>query len=497
MYIEDKILVGKGNEKAYLLPKMANRHGLIAGATGTGKTISLKVLAESFSDAGVPVFLADVKGDLSSLIEKGDMNPKIQERLEQIGVENFKFSGYPTVFWDVLGENGLPIRTTISEMGPMLLSRLLDLNETQTSILMVVFRIADDMQMLLLDYKDLKEMLQYISKNTAEFKDDYGNLSATSLSAILRKMIAFEEEGANLFFGEEALDIRDLMRVDEDGRGNINILNAQKLYHKPKIYSTFLLWMISELFEELPEVGDMDKPKLVFFFDEAHLLFDSAPKVLLEKIEQVVRLIRSKGVGIYFVTQNPNDIPDDVLGQLGNKVQHALRAFTPKEQKAIKAVSNSFRTDGSINVEQEITNLKVGQALVSFLDEEGRPTVVDIATIIPPSSKMGTVDSHLIENTIKTDKLYKKYSQIIDRQSAYEILKEKIKTDEENLRKEEIQKQQIKENAKSQKTQSKKSGDTILEAGMKQITRSMTSSFGRQIGKELFRGLFGSLTKKR
>ena len=322
MYIEDKILVGKGNEKAYLLPKMANRHGLIAGATGTGKTISLKVLAESFSDAGVPVFLADVKGDLSSLIEKGDMNPKIQERLEQIGVENFKFSGYPTVFWDVLGENGLPIRTTISEMGPMLLSRLLDLNETQTSILMVVFRIADDMQMLLLDYKDLKEMLQYISKNTAEFKDDYGNLSATSLSAILRKMIAFEEEGANLFFGEEALDIRDLMRVDEDGRGNINILNAQKLYHKPKIYSTFLLWMISELFEELPEVGDMDKPKLVFFFDEAHLLFDSAPKVLLEKIEQVVRLIRSKGVGIYFVTQNPNDIPDDVLGQLGKKPVH-------------------------------------------------------------------------------------------------------------------------------------------------------------------------------
>lgn len=489
MYIDKKILVGKGSQDSYLLLNMANRHGLIAGATGTGKSISLKVLAESFSEAGVPVFLADVKGDLSSLMEKGQMNEKLDKRIKDLSLENFKFKSYPVRFWDILGDNGLPIRTTISQMGPILLARLLDLNETQSSILSIVFKIADDMQMLLLDYKDLKEMVQYISKNKSDFKDRYGNLSTASLSAILRKIIAFEEEGANTFFGEEALDVRDLIKKDGFDRGYINIVNAQKLYQKPKIYSSFLLFLLSELFEELEEVGDMDKPKLVFFFDEAHLLFDNSSKVLLEKIEQVVRLIRSKGVGIYFVTQNPNDIPDNVLGQLGNKIQHALRAFTPKEQKAIKAISQSFRADDKTDIAKEISNLKVGQALVSFLDEEGRPCVADIATIVPPSSKIGTSSFELIRENVSKDILFDKYSKVIDTESAYEILRQKVQDEDRHI-------QNHKEKNNSSRQGSKKK-DSILETGMKQITRSMTSSFGRQIGKELFRGLFGSLTKKR
>ncbi len=512
MYIEDKILVGKGKTSAFLLPSMANRHGLIAGATGTGKTVTLKVLAESFSDAGVPVFLADVKGDLSGTLEAGAPSPKLEERLHNLGIEEFEFSSHPVAFWDVFCEKGLPVRTTISEMGPMLLSRLLELNETQSSILSIIFRIADDMQMLLLDYKDLKKMVQYVSNNAASFKNSYGNLSSTSIASILRKMIAFEEEGANLFFGEEALNIYDLIQIDQQGRGQINILNAEKLYHKPKIYSTFLLWLISELFEELPEAGDLEKPKLVFFFDEAHLLFDSAPKVLTEKIEQVVRLIRSKGIGIYFITQNPADIPDNILGQLGNKVQHALRAFTPKDQKSIRAAAQSFRTDGTINVETEITNLKVGEALISFLDEEGRPSIVDIATILPPSGKMGPADSALLDAFLRTQPLYAKYGTLIDRESAYELLQAKIKKEEEDEQKLAEQaaweKQKAKEQAQLEKeraqlqkkknTSSKRASnrDTLLETGMKQVTRSVAGSFGRQIGNQLVRGLFGSLTKR-
>lgn len=514
MYFNDTLLIGKGNHHANLLPKMANRHGLIAGATGTGKTVTLKVLAESFSDAGVPVFLADVKGDLSGMIEPGTSNPKINERLTELEIEEFSFRSYPTVFWDIFGENGLPVRTTISEMGPLLLSRLLDLNETQTSILTVIFRIADDRQLLLLDYKDLKEMVQYVSSNTASLKDDYGNLPGSSLSAIFRKIIAFEEEGADLFFGEEALDIRDFMKIDVNSRGYINILDARKLYHSPKMYSTFLLWMISELFEELPEVGDLDKPKLVFFFDEAHLLFDNAPKVLLDKIEQVVRLIRSKGVGIYFISQNPDDIAEDVLGQLGNKVQHALRAFTPKDQKAIKAAAQSFRNDGNIDIVAQITSLKVGQALVSFLDENGSPGEVDVVTILPPSSKMGPADPSLISSNLSTEPLASKYKNPIDRESAYEVLKQRaLKEEEDKVRRkqqEEWEKQRAKEEAAFQKEKEKweremykkttkpskpKSVDNIIETSMKQMTRSISGTIGRQIGKELIRGIFGSLKR--
>lgn len=512
MYQDNKILLGKDIHPSYLLPSMANRHGLISGATGTGKTVTLKVLAESFSDAGIPVFLADVKGDLSGMIEEGHPNEKLSNRLLSLGIEEFPFRAYPTVFWDVLSEKGLPVRTTISEMGPILLSRLLDLNDTQTSILTVIFKIADDMQLLLLDYKDLKEMVQYVGNNSSNLKNSYGNLSSSSISAILRKLIAFEEEGADLFFGEEALNIHDFMRQDTSGRGFINILNSEKLYHKPRLYSTFLIWLISELFEELPEVGDMQKPKLVFFFDEAHLLFDNCPKVLLEKIEQVIRLIRSKGVGIYFISQNPNDIPEDVLGQLGNKIQHALRAFTPKEQKAIKAASQSFRNDGSIDVGSAITNLKVGEALVSCLNEDGSPQFVNIVTIVPPSSKMGPADPLKLSSHIAMEPLSTKYKQVIDRESAYEKLKQKIEQDiqEESrrLEREAWEKQKEKEEAALRKekeqwekktyqknNRSHKKNDSILETGMKQMTRSISGTIGRQIGKELLRGLFGSLKR--
>ncbi|MDO4794000.1 MAG: DUF853 family protein [Filifactor alocis] len=514
MYFNETLLVGRGSRDAALLPKMANRHGLIAGATGTGKTVTLKVLAESFSDAGVPVFLADVKGDLSGMIEGGSLNPKIDERLKELDIRDFSFHSYPTVFWDIFGSNGLPVRTTISEMGPLLLSRLLDLNETQTSILTVIFRIADDRQLLLLDYKDLKEMVQYVSSNSSSLKDEYGNLPGSSISAIFRKIIAFEEEGADLFFGEEALDIRDFMRTDANSRGNINILDARKLYHSPKMYSTFLLWMISELFEELPEAGDLDKPKLVFFFDEAHLLFNNAPKVLLDKIEQVVRLIRSKGVGIYFISQNPDDIAEDVLGQLGNKVQHALRSFTPKDQKAIKAAARSFRNDGNIDIVSQITSLKVGQALVSFLDADGAPGEVDIVTILPPSSKMGPADPSLIASNLSAEPLASKYRNPIDRESAYEVLRQRsLREEEDKIRRkqqEEWEKQRAKEEAafqkekekweremyqKTTKTSRSKSSDTFLETSMKQMTRSISGTIGRQIGKELIRGIFGSLKR--
>lgn len=512
MYQENAILLGKGRKPCFLLPSMANRHGLIAGATGTGKTITLKVMAESFSDAGIPVFLADVKGELSGMIEPGVESEKILNRISSLELSNFSFQSYPVVFWDVLSEKGLPVRTTVSEMGPLLLARLLDLNDTQSSILSIIFKIADDMQLLLLDYKDLKEIVQYVANNASELKHTYGNISSSSISAILRKLIAFEEEGADLFFGEEALNIRDLIRNDSTGRGMINILNAEKLYHKPKLYSTFLIWLISELFEELPEVGDPEKPELVFFFDEAHLLFDNCPKILLEKIEQVIRLIRSKGVGIYFISQNPNDIPEDILGQLGNKVQHALRAFTPKEQKAIKAASQSFRNDGSTDVQSAITNLKVGEALVSCLNEDGSPQIVDIVSIAPPSSKMGPADPNRLRAHLDSEPLSNKYSNIIDRESAYEKLKQKIvqeKVEEANrLEREAWEKQKAKEETQlqkekekwekqmyQQKTRRSKKNDSILETGMKQMTKSISGSIGRQIGKELFRGLFGSLKR--
>ena len=371
--------------------KFANRHGLIAGATGTGKTVTLKVLAESFSRLGVPVFLADAKGDVSSLAQAGASNPKFDERIKSLGINSIPFAASPVVFWDLFAEQGHPIRTTITEIGPLLLARMLNLNDTQEGVLSAVFRIADDQGMLLIDFKDLKAMIGYVSEHAAEFKAEYGNLSPASLGAIQRNLLALADQGGDQFFGEPSLNILDFIQTDSNGHGYINILAADKLMNTPKLYATFLLWMLSELFEQLPEVGDMDKPKLVFFFDEAHLLFDNASAALQEKIEQVVRLIRSKGVGIYFVTQNPLDLPESVLGQLGNRVQHALRAFTPKDQKAVKTAADTFRANPEFKVEQAITELAVGEALISCLDEQGTPQVVERAWVMPPYSSFSPI----------------------------------------------------------------------------------------------------------
>lgn len=369
----DPIMLARDVEEIYLLPKMSNRHGLIAGATGTGKSVTLRVIAENFSRIGVPVFMADVKGDLAGMCRPGGDNPKVAQRAEQLGLSGFAYTSFPVVFWDVFGEQGHPLRTTISEMGPLLLGRILNLNDTQSGVLTLVFKVADDNGMLLLDLKDLRAMLQFVAENSKSLTTEYGNVSSASIGAIQRRLLELDEQGGEIFFGEPALNIMDLMQTDGDGRGIINILAADRLLQAPKLYATFLLWMLSELFENLPEIGDPEKPRMVFFFDEAHLLFDEAPEALLQKIEQVVRLIRSKGIGVYFVSQNPLDIPDVVLGQLGNRVQHALRAFTPRDQKAVKAAATTFRQNPAIDVEQAILELGVGEALVSLLDEKVRP----------------------------------------------------------------------------------------------------------------------------
>src|SRR6266850_6035781 len=419
------LIIAKGNDLHLLLPGMANRHGLIAGATGTGKTVTLRVVAENFSSIGVPVFLADVKGDLSGMARPGQDNPKINERVQKLGLAGFQFAGYPTVFWDLYGEHGHPVRTTISDMGPLLISRLLNLNDTQGGVLNLVFKIADDNGMLLLDLKDLRAMLQYVGDNAAQFKTQYGNVSAASIGAIQRGLLELEGQGGDRFFGEPALDLDDLMQTDNQGRGVINILVADKLINAPKLYATFLLWMLSELFERLPEVGDPEKPKLAFFFDEAHLLFNDAPKVLLEKIEQVIRLIRSKGVGVYFVTQNPLDVPDIVLGQLGNRVQHALRAFTPRDQKAVKAAAQTFRQNKDLDVEAAITELGVGEALISFLDEKGRPNMVERAYLLPPASRIGPITPDERRAVMAASPVKGVYEAAIDRESAYEKLQQR------------------------------------------------------------------------
>src|SRR3954454_11882119 len=396
------ITFAKAKTEISLLPEMANRHGLVAGATGTGKTITLQVLSEHFSDRGVPVFLADVKGDLAGISQAAGQNPKVQERVQKLGLSDWKASAYPVVFWDLLGEAGHPVRATISEMGPLLLSRILNLNDTQEGVLNIVFKVGDDNGLLLLDLKDLRAMLEFVGEHAAEIKTRYGNVSAASIGAIQRGLLTLEQQGADKFFGEPALDLQDLIQTDDKGRGNVNVLAANKLIQSPKLYATFLLWLLSELFENLPEVGDPEKPKLVFFFDEAHLLFDDAPKELLDKIEQVVRLIRSKGVGVYFVTQNPLDVPDTVLGQLGNRVQHALRAFTPRDQKAVKTAAQTFRPNPKLNVEEAITQLEVGEALVSFLDDKGAPGVVERAYICPPRAQIGPINSDERQQFMKT-----------------------------------------------------------------------------------------------
>ena len=421
-----KLTVGaNGAGDLALLPGMANRHGLIAGATGTGKTVTLQVIAEHLSGIGVPVFMADVKGDLSGISQPGKESAKLTERIKMLGIDSVAFAGSPVTFWDVFGEEGHPVRVTISEMGPLLLSRIFNLNETQEGVLALVFKIADDNGLLLLDLKDLRAVLQHVGDNAKQFTTEYGNVSAASIGAIQRGLLALEQQGGDKFFGEPALNLDDLMQTD-NGRGMVNILTADKLLQSPRLYSTFLLWLLSDLYERLPEVGDPDKPKLVFFFDEAHLLFDEAPSALLQKIEQVVRLVRSKGVGVYFVTQNPLDVPDTVLGQLGNRVQHALRAFTPRDQKAVKAAATTFRANPALDVETVITELGVGEALVSFLDEKGRPGIVERAYIYPPTSQIGPITPEQRQNIIKASIIYGQYEKEENRESAYEKLKDRV-----------------------------------------------------------------------
>ena len=455
MYTDRKIWLAQSDKNLYLLPAMANRHGLIAGATGTGKTITMKVMAESFSDMGVPVFMADVKGDLSGMCRPGADSENMRSRIARFGIENFQYKPYPTRFWDIFGEKGHPVRVTISEMGPVLLARLLNLTEVQTGVLNIVFKVADEHGLLLLDLKDLRAMLQYVGDNRAEFTTLYGNVSAASVGAIQRALLAFEGEGGELFFGEPALDIRDWMRTDIDGRGYINILSSDRLIQSPTVYSTFLLWMLTELFERLPEVGDLEKPRMIFFFDEAHLLFDGAPKALVQKIVQVVKLIRSKGVGVYFITQSPSDIPSDVLAQLSNRVQHALRAYTPDEQKAVRAAARAFRKNPAFDTEEALMSVGVGEALVSFLDEEGIPSVVERAFILPPQSLMGPAEEKAVQSLVVSDEFDLKYRESVDRESAYEIL---VRANEElELRRQQeaeaaaAEKQRLKEEAEAER----------------------------------------------
>jgi uncharacterized protein len=470
--------IAKGKEVCAILPRMANRHGLIAGATGTGKTVTLRVIAENLSRSGVPVFMADVKGDLSGIARPGEKNPKISERVKAIAIEDtFKFRGYPVVFWDLFGQQGHPVRTTVSEMGPLLMARLLNLNETQSGVLSLVFKIADDNGMLLLNCKDLRAMLQHVGDNAAQFKTQYGNVSAASVGAIQRGLLQLEEQGGDRFFGEPALDLDDMIQTDAEGRGAISILVADKLINSPKLYATFLLWLMSELFERLPEVGDPEKPKIVFFFDEAHLLFEDAPKALLEKIEQVVRLIRSKGVGVYFITQNPLDVPDDVLGQLGNRVQHALRAFTPRDQKAVKAAATTFRQNKEIDVERVITELGVGEALVSFLNEKGQPNVVERALIYPPESQLPPLAATEREQVVKQSAVYGHYEKVVDRDSAYEMLKQRAPQ------------------APAGKTTAASGDEWQAQAGKLAgaLAKSAAHAIGSQVGREIIRGVLGSI----
>ena len=421
--VEPLLIAQDGNTPLYLLPAMANRHGLVAGATGTGKTVTLQVMAEAFSRIGVPVFAADVKGDLSGISQAGTENPKIDARVKQLKLTDFSYAACPATLWDVFGDEGHPVRATVSEMGPLLFSRLLNLNDTQAGVLTLVFKIADDNGLLLLDFKDLTAMLQYVGDNAREFQTQYGNISAASIGAIQRGLVEIQQQGGEKFFGEPALNLDDLMQTDSNGHGLVNILAADKLIRAPRVYATFLLWMLTELFERLPEAGDTEKPKLVFFFDEAHLLFADLPKIIEDKVTQIVRLIRSKGVGVYFVTQNPIDIPETVLGQLGNRVQHALRAFTPNDQKAVKSAADTFRSNPKLDVAKVITQLEVGEALVSFLDEKGTPGVVERALILPPHSRIGPITPDERQKLIQNSVVAGVYEKVVDRESAYERLK--------------------------------------------------------------------------
>jgi DNA helicase HerA-like ATPase len=490
-----------------LLPQMANRHGLITGATGTGKTVTLQTLAEHFSAIGVPCFMSDVKGDLSGISQPGGGNPKVMERVAKLGLADHAYQGYPVTFWDAFGELGHPVRATISDMGPLLLARMLELNETQAGVLNLVFKVADDAGLLLLDLKDLRAMLQFVGDNARQFTTEYGNISAASVGAIQRGLLALESQGGEKIFGEPMLNIADLMQA-ERGRGVINILAADKLMQAPKMYATLLLWLLSELFENLPEAGDLDKPKLVFFFDEAHLLFADAPDALVDKIEQVVRLIRSKGVGVYFVTQNPADVPDKVLGQLGNRVQHALRAFSTRDQKAVRAAAETMRDNANLDEETAITELGVGEALVSFLDEKGRPGIVERAFIVPPRGQIGPVDPAKRQQLMQTSLVAGVYERTVDRESAYETLK---------ARAEEVQAQNEQAQAQAEAAARKAEAEAPAGGGglggvlgdllggatgaggrrregmVEALAKSAARSVGSQVGRAIIRGVLGSL----
>ena len=499
MYVKDphKVWLATGEAPIYLEPSMANRHGLIAGATGTGKTVTLKVLAESFCDMGVPVFLADIKGDLSGMCQAGHETKHIRRSIDAMSIENFEYTAYPVRFWDVYGKLGHPVRTTISEMGPDLLSRLLDLNETQSGILRIVFRIADDKGLLLLDLKDLRSMIQYVGDNAKEFKLTYGNISSQSVGAIQRALLQLEDEGGDIFFGEPALDLADWMEWADDGRGVMNILECQELFQHPLLYATFLLWMLSELYEMLPEAGDLDKPKFAFFFDEAHLLFKDAPKALVDQVEQVVRLIRSKGVSVWFISQNPSDLPDSVLGQIGNRVQHALRAYTPNDQKALRAAARSFRANKAFDTEEALQALGVGEALISVLDEKGVPTTVERANILPPRSSMSAAPAEEVKAVIQDSPLYSTYTQVDDRESAYEVLEEIREEEAAQAEREARAAGKEKERAKkaaSRRTTSRSSGRRHQSALEKAIN-STANTVGRELGKQIVRGLLGTFRR--
>lgn len=507
----DDIFIGGADGAAQsLLLKRANRHGLIAGATGTGKTVTLQILAQGFADAGVPVFVADVKGDLSGMAAAGSetakLHPKLVSRAETIGLTDYKYESAPCVFWDVFGERGHPLRTTVSEMGPLLLSRMLDLNDTQEGVLNVAFQLAEDENLLLLDLKDLRALLVHVSERRTELSQTYGNVAPASIGAIQRRLLVLGREGVDHFFGEPALALSDMMRTGTDGRGQVNIMDATRTIQNPTLYSTFLLWLLSELFEELPEVGDPDKPRLVFFFDEAHLLFDRAPRALLDKVEQTVKLIRSKGVGVYFVTQNPRDVPEAVLAQLGNRIQHALRAYTPNERRAVKAAADSFRPNPAFDTEESITLLGVGEALVSTLDEKGRPGIVQRTLIRPPASRMGPLDTAERAEILRSSPVFGRYDTELDRESAYESLerraetrlREERETEDRETRDNERKAAEARE-AREARATNRNTGSRRRRSRGRSTTETVVNTVLRQssnvLVRELLRGLLGTLRR--
>ncbi|MGI6230088.1 MAG: helicase HerA-like domain-containing protein [Tractidigestivibacter sp.] len=515
MLDNDAILVAQGDKPCRLLLNQANRHGLIAGASGTGKTVTFKVMAEGFSEAGVPVFMADVKGDVTGLAQAGEPSEGLSRRMESLGLDPaaFKFSASPVREWDMLGDGGIPVRVTVSDMGPVLLSRLLGLTEVQSGVLDIAFRVADDKDLLLIDLKDLRSMLSYVSEHAKEYRATYGNVSSQSVGAILRRLISVEDQGGDVFFGEPALDLSDWFQCAPDGRGYVNILNATKLVQSPQVYAMFLLWMLTTIYERLPEVGDLDKPKFVFFFDEAHLLFDDMPEALTDKIVQVVKLVRSKGVGVYFITQSPSDVPDEVLAQLSNRVQHGLRAYTPSEQKAVRAAAASFRPNPAFDSEQALGELGTGEALISFLDEEGRPSVVERAKVLPPQCRMGAADASVMKEVLSSQApLMEKYGAAVDRESAFEQLSAQSAVEAEQARLAEERKQLEKERAALEKSKQKeearrqreeekeeerrqREAEKQQERQRKQLERaagSILGTFGREATRQIVRGIFGT-----